>query len=274
MAEKTKAAIPDRQCNNSKLKDPQHTRRLAGGQSQSAPVITGTAPLARLDFISLFSKQSSKLNWGMSKSSRTPWGGAALAYTPEQTCLGYTNFSALRKSPPIRRYPDSGYQPFGSMPRCCNSLRIIRFIHAASDSSPSCCCAFSIISLSSGSRRNWNGGLPRLSFLCVDTLSTPDVVCLCVMTHYIRNAKKATPQSAATQLGRLTKPLSEVTAMAFIKSTQTRPKFQYRFLALSATELNIISIIAATEREAREQSPAGCVMVFAGRLPAQEVHHA
>ncbi|MCE0825552.1 host cell division inhibitor Icd-like protein [Buttiauxella sp. A2-C2_NF] len=32
-------------------------------------------------------------------------------------------------------------------------------------------------------------------------------------------------------------------------------------------------ITATTEREAREQSPAGCVMVFAGRLPVLEVPH-
>lgn len=61
--------------------------------------------------------------------------------------------------------------------------------------------------------------------------------------------------------------------MAYSHSTQTRPKYQYRFLALSAIGRNVIHITATTEREAREQSPAGCVMVFAGRLPAQGVHH-
>ena len=62
--------------------------------------------------------------------------------------------------------------------------------------------------------------------------------------------------------------------MACIQHTQTRPKYQYRFLALSAIGRNVIHITATTEREAREQSPAGCVMVFAGRLPVQEVRHA
>ncbi|MEQ5409772.1 MULTISPECIES: host cell division inhibitor Icd-like protein [Enterobacteriaceae] len=57
--------------------------------------------------------------------------------------------------------------------------------------------------------------------------------------------------------------------MACIQHTQTRPKYQYRFLALSAIGRNVIHITATTEREAREQSPAGCVMVFAGRLPVQ-----
>ncbi len=86
--------------------------------------------------------------------------------------------------------------PLGSMPRCCSSLRIIRLIHAASDSSPSNCWACSINSRSSGSSLNWNGGLPRLSFLCVDTSITPNVLCLCVITHYIHEKQKATPCSA------------------------------------------------------------------------------
>ncbi len=165
-------------------------------------------------------------------------------------------------------------QPFSSMPRDCSSFLRTRFIQAASDSSPSCRCASSINSRSSGSSRNWNGGLPRLSFLCVDTFSTPNVVCLYVITHYMHMNKKATPRSARTLPRRLTKPLKEVTIMADIQSTQTHPKFTWRFLALDASTRNVIHIVATTEREARNQSPAGCVMVFAGRLPVQEAHHA
>ncbi|HBR3956323.1 TPA: host cell division inhibitor Icd-like protein [Klebsiella pneumoniae] len=56
--------------------------------------------------------------------------------------------------------------------------------------------------------------------------------------------------------------------------TQTHTKFTWRFLVLSAIGRNVIHITATTESEAREQSPAGCVMVFAGRLPVQEVSHA
>lgn len=95
-------------------------------------------------------------------------------------------------------------QPFGSIPRCCNSFLMMRFIQAASESSPSCCCACSIFSLSSGSKRNWKGGLPRRSFLCVDTSITPDVMYECVITHYTHNKEKATPRSAGTLSRRLT----------------------------------------------------------------------
>lgn len=68
--------------------------------------------------------------------------------------------------------------------------------------------------------------------------------------------------------------VTEAYIMACIQHTQTRPKYQYRFLALSAVGRNVIHITATTEREAREQSPAGCVMVFAGRLPVREARYA
>ena len=62
--------------------------------------------------------------------------------------------------------------------------------------------------------------------------------------------------------------------MADIQSTQTHPKFTWRFLALDASTRSVIQITATTEREARDQAPVGCVMVFAGRLPVQGVSHA
>ncbi|WP_437214909.1 host cell division inhibitor Icd-like protein [Pectobacterium sp. LFLA-215] len=61
--------------------------------------------------------------------------------------------------------------------------------------------------------------------------------------------------------------------MADIQSTQTRPEFQYRFLALGISSQSVVHIIAATERQAREHSPDGYVMIFAGRLPTQEARH-
>lgn len=62
--------------------------------------------------------------------------------------------------------------------------------------------------------------------------------------------------------------------MAGSQHTQTHPKFTWRFLALDASTCSVIHINATTEREARDQSPDGYVMVFAGRLPVQEVQHA
>ncbi|MEW5019864.1 hypothetical protein AB1Y73_23125 [Enterobacter hormaechei] len=48
MSHKTKAAMQGRQCHYQKLKQSQDTRVNAGGQSLSAPVITGTASMERL----------------------------------------------------------------------------------------------------------------------------------------------------------------------------------------------------------------------------------
>lgn len=163
-------------------------------------------------------------------------------------------------------------QPLGSMPRCCSSLRMMRLIQAASDSSPSCCCACSISSRSSGSNLNWNGGLPRLSFLCVDTLITPDVMCLCVMTHYIQERQIATPRSAGTLPRRLTKPLYEVTVMAGSQHTQTRPEFTWLFLATPDHTPECTPVVlrfdADTEDKARAAFP-GWDLVFAAKIRAQ-----
>ena len=88
---------------------------------------------------------------------------------------------------------------------------------------------------------------------------------------------KAKPGSGGTLTGPLTTTVSESNEAAMkhhITHPQGRKSYIWRFLALSAIGRNVIHITANTEREAREQSPAGCVMVFAGRLPVQEVRYA
>lgn len=192
------------------------------------------------------------------------------------TSLRVAQINLLRS--PVLASSNIGYQLFGSIPRCCNSLRIILLIQAASDSSPSCCWACSINSRNSGSSLNWNGGLPRLSFLCVDTSITPDVMCLCVMTHYIHVLQIATPRSAGTLPRRLTKPLYEVTIMAELQHTQTHPKFTWRFLALNRHDIKAkpcrLSVEAATEREARRILAPHFILSLAARVPVLEVLHA
>ncbi|HFK8930921.1 TPA: host cell division inhibitor Icd-like protein [Escherichia coli] len=46
----------------------------------------------------------------------------------------------------------------------------------------------------------------------------------------------------------------------------------WRFIALSTAQPRVIHIEATSEQEARQQSPDGCVMVFAARI-RQEVEH-
>ncbi|EIE8345384.1 host cell division inhibitor Icd-like protein [Escherichia coli] len=50
-------------------------------------------------------------------------------------------------------------------------------------------------------------------------------------------------------------------------------KYIWRFIALSTAQPRVIHIVATSEQEARLQSPAGCVMVFAARI-RQGSHHA
>ncbi len=265
MLDKTKATMQGRQCSTENKEQNQHTRPVAGGQSLSAPDITGTVPLERLrettqklgclGCTALAHTQSPETSGELEQSA----GCTAMQHTPEE----------LRS---FDRYLDFGYQPFGSMLLCCNSLRMMRLIQAARDSSPSCCWACSISSRNSGSSLNWNGGLPRLSFLCVDTLITLDVMCLCVMTHYIHKLQIATPRSAGTLPRRLTKTLSEVTTMAELQHTQTRPEFTWLFLATPKHYPECAPVVlrfdADTEACARDAFP-GWNLVFAAKIRAQ-----
>ncbi|OAT42608.1 hypothetical protein M987_00678 [Enterobacter soli ATCC BAA-2102] len=97
-----------------------------------------------------------------------------------------------------------------------------------------------------------------------------------------QGTEKTKPAGATNTNGPLTKPLSEVTAMAFKKSTQTRPEFTWRFLSASerypTAKPLVIYVNASSEQEARNTMP-GVNLIFAARLPfhafqAMEVRHA
>ena len=83
----------------------------------------------------------------------------------------------------------------------------------------------------------------------------------------------ATPRTVGAVPGRLTKPLDEVTIMAELQSTQTRPEFTWRFLTLGEFTNQIVNVTASTEREAREKTPEGCVCILACRFRVEEVQH-
>lgn len=65
--------------------------------------------------------------------------------------------------------------------------------------------------------------------------------------------------------------------MAELQHTQTRPKYQYRFLALNRHDKKAkpcrLSVEAATEREARSILAPHFILSLAARLPVQEVRH-
>ncbi|AKP33313.1 MULTISPECIES: host cell division inhibitor Icd-like protein [Yersinia] len=63
-----------------------------------------------------------------------------------------------------------------------------------------------------------------------------------------------------------------------LNHTQTRPKYQYRFLALHRSDRSAapcrLSVEAFTEKEARQVLSAHFILSLAARLPVQEVRHA
>lgn len=92
--------------------------------------------------------------------------------------------------------------------------------------------------------------------------------------------KEQRPAVLATHAGRLTTNDSRSIEVAMRNHT-THPqgrdshnlnKYIWRFIALSTAQPRVIHIEATSEQEARQQSPDGCVMVFAARI-RQEVRH-
>ncbi|CAM7321430.1 hypothetical protein CIPOMA221M_06650 [Citrobacter portucalensis] len=173
-------------------------------------------------------------------------------------------------------------QPFGSMPLVMSSRRASSFNQLArlvpSRSASASSCAFS-----SGLMRIWKGGdlpAPRgwlsrtiISF-SVDMCTPIDLSLISLGVHTnMCISKNTTPPNGITSTERgLTTTVSldnEAAMKDHITHPQGRKSYIWRFLALSAIGRSVIHITATTECEAREQSPAGCVMVFAGRLPVQ-----
>ena len=314
MSHKTKAAMQGRQCSTENKEQNQHTRPIAGGQSLSAPVITGTAPLARLrgklsyrvnNFYSVLRVTKSHAQnrtqiWGepdkqagcaaINKTTENFRRYPNIGYRCKENCIGqnqsYKNsggnlifWEPLRVAHKLsQRYSVMGaIQPFGSIPCRRNSARANSFIQL-----PRLIPSRSAASLScwrnSGVIRIWKvGDSPSpfgvLSRLIVDmyvrNLLTWILLCTYVNTS---NMQKTTPRSAGTLPRRLTKPLYEVTIMAELQSTQTRPEFTWLFLATPKHYPECSPVVlrfdADTEASARAAFP-GWDLVFAAKIRAQ-----
>ncbi len=182
-------------------------------------------------------------------------------------------------------------RPLGSMPRDCNSLRIIRLIQADTDASPSCVKACLIPVSNSGSTRKAICLLPLPLILMVDIWLTPNylnVATKCMTSAY----QKTMPRSGRTLTGHLTTTVNtpnEVAVMDITTHPQGRESFglnsghQHRhfvwIIAAVRRDNPALSpvlhhIAAENEREARRTLAKDNVCFFAGRLPVQEVRHA
>ncbi|HBC0104776.1 TPA: host cell division inhibitor Icd-like protein [Escherichia coli] len=99
-------------------------------------------------------------------------------------------------------------------------------------------------------------------------------------TLLMKGTETTKPRTVGAVTGLLTTNDSESIEVAMRNHT-THPqgrdshdlnKYIWRFIALSTAQPRVITIEATSEQEARQQSPAGCVMVFAARI-RQEVCH-
>lgn len=202
-----------------------HHRKLfaAGGQSLSAPVITGTAPLARLSSVIITGKfiqenqDGPNLDDGVQPHQRvynffptsniimranlltSHMGCSALAHTPFPQIWGEqdqrTGSTAMQHTPEISRsfdrYPDIGYQLFGSIPLCFNSFRTIRLSQAERVASPSSCMAATIASSSAGSTRKAICLLPLGIFMFDMCLTLGVIFVVSSNVHHVSDTCKA-----------------------------------------------------------------------------------
>ncbi|HDC0583835.1 TPA: host cell division inhibitor Icd-like protein [Escherichia coli] len=99
-------------------------------------------------------------------------------------------------------------------------------------------------------------------------------------TLLMQGTETTKPRTVGAVTGLLTTNDSNSIEVAMLNHT-THPqgrdshnlnKYIWRFIALSTAQPRVIHIVATSEQEARQQSPAGCVMVFAARI-RQEVCH-
>ncbi|HAL9942650.1 TPA: host cell division inhibitor Icd-like protein [Escherichia coli] len=99
-------------------------------------------------------------------------------------------------------------------------------------------------------------------------------------TLLMQGAETTKPRTVGAVTGLLTTNDSESIEVA-MRNYTTHPqgrdshnlnKYIWRFIALSTAQPRVITIEATSEQEARQQSPAGCVMVFAARI-RQGVSH-
>lgn len=122
-------------------------------------------------------------------------------------------------------------QFFGSKPRCFSSFRMMRFIQADMDSSPSLSIAVRMDCSNSGSTRKAICLLPRGKFV-FDTCCTLGLACLC-QTMYntsLSYAKQQRPAVLPALTGRLTTMLLELTLWLISSLPKLAPNFSIAFL--------------------------------------------
>lgn len=110
----------------------------------------------------------------------------------------------------------------------------------------------------------------------IDVYVHQDIRCMCTFVFIMVQIAK--PGSVSPLTGPLTTNDRLRIEVAMLNHTQTRPKYQYRFLALHRSDRSAapcrLSVEAFTEKEARQVLSAHFILSLAARLPVSEVRHA
>lgn len=330
MAQKTKAAMPGRQCNTENKEQKQDTRPVAGGQRMSQ---RNFAPSDFIQFCTPVTAAMAQL--GCTALQHTPYlsrcrGCEPVAHTLLlHTSLGVVQTSPLRSPVLVSSnigcgtytkkvgnskgfqfctksakpcYPEVGHY---SLSASLAFLRCSAFSlrpQASNTHAEKLAPEFSALSLSTlasiSSMSSWGN---RICFLADLLLVLPVAICailkLGVSTPYtkkmaiktidmgthqnvwwvhtlffLRCQNSEAQQCANTNWASDHKPLYEVTTMAELQSTQTRPEFTWLFLATPKHYPECAPVVirfdADTESSARAAFP-GWELVFAAKIRAQ-----
>lgn len=158
-------------------------------------------------------------------------------------------------------------QPFGSMPRCCSSLRNIRLIHVARDESPSLRISRSSWARKSSDSRIWYCGDFFKS--CIDTCNYPNYDSSVITRVVTSETKSNAPQCANTCRAsnhQRYRPSEEAMKNS---TTPPRPAFTWLFLAtpldMPHVQPTVVRVEADTEEQATALLPAFS-LVFAAKI--------
>lgn len=286
MSHKTKAAMQGRQCHYQKLKQSQDTRVNAGGQSLSAPVISGTAPLARLRettqklgclrCTALPHTQSPETSGELEQSA----GCTAMQQTPEdfQSAFMHSGYHSLSASLAFLRWrrlisprievtinpallsPSSLSDSISATTSC--GTRTVKSCDFAFLLEVAITDSFDVWCVSVYAKKSYAQCLKCVSLEC--SFKTEGE------THLTNSeARQCSNTNRASDHN-----VTEAYIMACIQHTQTRPEFTWRFLSASehypTAKPLVIYVNASSEQEARETMP-GVNLIFAARLPFHDL---
>ncbi len=306
MTHKTKATKGGRQWHNTKLEHIQNTRLLAGGQCYQSGSIRCHACNERI-FLEYSLRYFSRINaHGANLSGSCSFTAFLRCFFLDEDNF-FNDLSVIVDTcNPVRH--SSPHHGAGDGYSCSLALRRWRYstsrFNAAVTNcpvlSPSIFTASTLFITSCGTLAATVCDFAFTAFvamLCTPykkqmqyagkKISVQHLTCLTPRLKLVFNtlltqgAETTKPGSALTLTGLLTtndRKRIEVAMRNHTTHPQGRDshdlnKYIWRFIALSTAQPRVIHIVATSEQEARQQSPAGCVMVFAARI-RQGVCHA